>query len=394
MVQKLDETVDRLKWIYTVFFLLGPIFYCGSALADVVKPALIEITADVKGETRVEIRASIEALLTGINARYKNTKNAPQAAEYDVLRKLEGTQLAQRFKAFQAEFLRAIALRADGRKVPLKIVGVKIPPPGYTKVPRISLIKLEGPLDRDTSELQFYYPARFADYAVRVRQMDKEAGKYHWAEWEWVRDDKGSAPFSLADLFTRRPLHEVIWSYMKIGYVHILPKGTDHILFILGLFLFSTKWRPLLWQVTMFTMAHTLTLGLTMAGYINLSERIVEPLIAVSIAYVGFENIKTKSQVISWGRLAMVFGFGLLHGMGFARMLADFGMPPNAFFTALFSFNIGVELGQLTIIAAAYAAVGYWFGDKPYYRSRVIVPVSALITVIALYWVVERLEWL
>ena len=364
----------------------------GGARADVVKPTLIEITADVKGETLIEVRASIEALLTGINARYKNTKNAPTAAQYDRLRKLQGDELREAFRPFEKNFLDSITLAADGAKVPLHVKRVKIPEPGYTKVPRISLILLEGPLDRDAKALKFYYPLRFADYAVRVRQVDKEAGKYHWSEWQWVRDDKGSRAFSLADLFTRRPLHQVIWSYMKIGYVHILPKGTDHILFILGLFLFSARLRPLLSQVTMFTLAHTLTLGLTMAGYISLPDRVVEPLIALSIAYVGFENIYNREQKIGWGRLFMVFGFGLLHGMGFARMLADFGMPPNAFFTALFSFNIGVELGQLTIIAAAYALVGYWFGGKPFYRPRIIIPASALITLVALYWVVERLE--
>ncbi len=377
-----------------VFLLLGLLALSFEARADVVKPALIEVTADVSGGTRIEVRASIEALLSGINARYKNTKNAPTAAQYDELRKLDGSQLAAKFKPFQSEFLSAISLSADGRKVPLAITRVKIEPAGYTKVPRISLIVLEGPLDRDTKALKFYFPARFADYAVRVRQVDKGAGKYHWSEWQWVRDDLGSQEFSLGDLFTRRPLHKVIWSYMSIGYVHILPKGTDHILFILGLFLFSARWRPLLSQVTMFTLAHTLTLGLTMGGYIQLSERIVEPLIALSIAYVGLENIFNRGKAVGWGRLAMVFGFGLLHGMGFARMLADFGMPPNAFFTALFSFNIGVELGQLTILAGAYVALGYWFGEKPWYRQRVIVPASAIITVVALYWVVERLEWL
>ena len=206
------------------------------------------------------------------------------------------------------------------------------PPAGYTKVPRISLDCAGGAAAARYQALTFYYPERFGDYAVRVRQMDERAGKYHWAEWQWVRDDLGSRLFSLADLFTRSPLHKVVWSYMKIGFLHIVPKGTDHILFIVGLFLFSARWRPLLSQVTMFTLAHTLTLGLTMSGHINLSDRIVEPLIALSIAYVGFENIYNRRQVIGWGRLGMVFGFGLLHGMGFARMLADFGMPPNAFF--------------------------------------------------------------
>jgi hypothetical protein len=385
---------DRLKWLFMALLGLGLVFAQNRARADVVKPALIEITADVTGKTLIEVRASVEALLTGINARYKNTKQAPNAAQYDELRKLNGPQLQKKFKTFYSEFLTSISLTAEGQKVPLQVQSVDIPPAGYTKVPRISVIILNGPLDRDTQSLKFYYPARFGDYAVRVRQVDKEAGKYHWSEWQWVRDDNGSSAFSLKDLFTRRPLYQVIGSYMRIGYVHILPKGTDHILFILGLFLFSTKWRPLLSQITMFTLAHTLTLGLTMAGYIHLSERIVEPLIALSIAYVGFENIKNRTQTIGAGRLVMVFGFGLLHGMGFARMLADFGMPPNAFFTALFSFNIGVELGQLTIIAAAYGLVGFWFGIKSWYRTRIIVPVSALIAIIALYWVVERLEWI
>ncbi len=374
--------------------LLLAALYGGSspALADVVKPALIEVTADVTGRAHIEVRTSIEALLTGINARFKNTKDAPNSDEYDALRKLPGAELAEKFKPFQKIFLGQIRLEADGRKVPLRIVSVKIPPPGYTKVPRISLVVLEGPLDRDTQGLKFYYPERFGDYAVRVRQVDREAGKFHWAEWQWVRDDAGSREFSLQDLFSRRPLHKVIWSYIVIGYVHILPKGTDHILFILGLFLFSTRMRPLLLQVTMFTIAHTLTLGLTMAGYIDLPERIVEPLIAASIAYVGFENIYNRTQTIGRGRLIMVFGFGLLHGMGFARMLADFGMPPNAFFTALLSFNVGVELGQLTVIVAAFALVGYWFGRKPWYRARIIIPASAVISIISLYWLVERLE--
>ncbi|MCF6199074.1 MAG: HupE/UreJ family protein [Hyphomicrobiaceae bacterium] len=384
----------RRIWSWAVFFILALLAFLPEVRADVVKPALIEVSADVLGHTRIEVRASLEALLTGINARYKNTKNAPTADQYDVLRKLDGSQLAEKFKPFQGEFLKAIALKADGRKVPLTITRVKIEPAGYTKVPRISLIVLEGPLDRDTKALSFYYPERFADYAVRVRQVDEQAGKYHWSQWQWVRDDLGSQSFSLADLFTRRPLHKVVWSYMSIGYVHILPKGTDHILFIVGLFLFSARWRPLLSQVTMFTLAHTLTLGLTMGGYIQLSDRIVEPLIALSIAYVGLENIFNRGKTIGWGRLAMVFGFGLLHGMGFARMLAEFGMPPKSFFTALFSFNIGVELGQLTIIAGAYALLGHWFGEKPWYRQRIIIPASAIITIVALYWVVERLEWL
>ena len=293
--------------------MLGIAFPGTFARADVVKPALIEITADVVGAVRIEVRASIEALLTGINGRYKNTKQAPNAAQYDALRVLSGPQLRKQFKPFENQFLQQIFLKADGGAVTLRIASVTIPAPGYVKVPRASIIVLEGPLDRAAQKLQFYYPARFGECAVRVRQVDEQAAKWHWSEWQWIRTDVPSQMFSLSELFTRRPMIDVIGSYIKLGYVHILPKGLDHILFILGLFLFSAKLRPLLWQVTMFTLAHTLTLGLFMAGFFSLPARIVEPLIAASIAYVGIENIRSRSLQNS--RLALVFAFGLLHGL-------------------------------------------------------------------------------
>ena len=174
------------------------------------------------------------------------------------------------------------------------------------------------------------------------------------------------------------------------GFDHIIPKGADHILFVVGLFLFSTRMRPLLWQITMFTIAHSITLAMAMNGIIELPARVVEPLIALSIAYVGIENVWHRS--LHKSRLVLVFAFGLLHGLGFASMLADFGMPDDAFFTALISFNLGVEGGQLAVVALAFLAVGLWFGKKPYYRQRIVVPGSLLIAAVGLYWTWERLS--
>src|SRR5262249_47177192 len=91
-----------------------------------------------------------------------------------------------------------------------------------------------------------------------------------------------------------------------------------------------------------------------------------------------------------WRRVAIVFGFGLLHGMGFAGVLRDLGLPRSEFLTALISFNLGVEAGQLSVILLAWVAVGLKFGAEPWYRSRVTVPVSALIAVVGLYWTVQR----
>ena len=91
-----------------------------------------------------------------------------------------------------------------------------------------------------------------------------------------------------------------------------------------------------------------------------------------------------------WWRPVVVFGFGLLHGLGFASVLGEFGLPETAFLPALIGFNIGVELGQLTVIAVAFALVGYWFRDRPWYRARIAIPASVFIALIGAWWVVER----
>ena len=375
--------------VRVIQFLLLSLCLVGAVSADIVKPALIEISANTNGKVTIEVRASIEALLTGINAQYKNTQDAPTAEEYDTLRVLQSEQLHDEFEPFKQEFLNQIVLKADGARVDLNIIDVKIPEPGYTKVPRISVITLGGELDQSVRNLQWYYPARFGDNAVRVRQVDEANEQWHWSEWQWLRNDEPSHPFSLEELFTRQPVTEVIFSYISIGFEHIVPRGADHILFIIGIFLLSTRLKPLLWQVTMFTLAHTLTLALSMKGIISLPSSIVEPLIALSIAYVGIENIFAHS--LHKSRLVLVFLFGLLHGLGFAGVLSDFGMPPNAFATALISFNVGVELGQLAVILVAYFAVGIWFRDKPWYHQRITVPGSLIISVIGLYWTYDRI---
>ena len=361
-----------------------------TAGADLVKPALVEISVFTEGRFRVEIRASIEALLTGINGQYKDTRQAPTAEAYDRLRVLEAPDLAKAFEPFRERMLGAIELRFDGRPARAEITEVDIPEPGYTKVPRISLIVLEGEIPVDTRELTWYYPVAFGDNAVRVRQVDRNREKWHWSAWQWIREDKASEPFSLREVFRSPGFFEVVREYVAAGFDHIIPDGLDHILFVLGLFLFSARLRPLLWQVTMFTIAHSITLALAMTGLIELPARLVEPLIALSIAYVGVENIWHRE--LHKSRLALVFGFGLLHGLGFASMLSDFGMPANAFATALISFNVGVEGGQLAVIGLAFLAIGLWFSRRPYYRALITIPGSLVISAVGLYWTWERLS--
>lgn len=181
---------------------------------------------------------------------------------------------------------------------------------------------------------------------------------------------------------------QTVGDYLVIGYQHILPKGVDHILFVLGLFLASTRFRPLLIQVTSFTVAHTATLALAILGYVSIPASIVEPLIALSIAGVAIENIVLK-QMSPW-RPVVVFGFGLLHGLGFAGVLVEIGMPQGQFVTGLISFNVGVELGQLSVLLMAYALL-HWFYNRDWYRLRVQIPISAIIAAVGLYWTIERI---
>jgi hydrogenase/urease accessory protein HupE len=378
--------------IRQVFCLILLITLNQACYADVVKPALIEISTNTKGQVDIEIRASIEALLTGINGRYKNTKDAPNAEQYDTLRKLQSEPLTLKFNQFASVFLQEIILKdSKNNKIPLTIKSVNIPEPGYVKVPRISLITLTAQLDRATQALHWYYPLKFGDNAVRLRQVDEAKSKWHWSEWQWLRKDQFSTAFSLSEIFTKRPLHQVIIEYSVIGFEHIIPLGLDHILFILGIFLLNSQFKPLIQQVTLFTLAHTLTLGLSINGIINLPANIIEPLIALSIAYIGIENIFANQ--LNKLRLLVVFLFGLIHGMGFASALADFNMPENTFIITLISFNVGVELGQLAIIALAYFSVAFWFKDKDWYRRGIVIPSSLFISVIGLYWAVERLDF-
>jgi len=177
--------------------------------------------------------------------------------------------------------------------------------------------------------------------------------------------------------------------YLKLGFQHILPLGLDHILFVLSLFLLSPKLKPIIWQSTAFTAAHTITLGLAMYHIVIPPARIVEPLISFSIMLVALQNI--FSPQLKPSRIGIVFLFGLVHGLGFASSLSQMGLPQNAYLSSLLMFNIGVELGQLVVILLAFFLAGKWFGQKPYYRKRVVVPISLMIILIAGYWTVERI---
>ena len=186
----------------------------------------------------------------------------------------------------------------------------------------------------------------------------------------------------------KAPANDVFWFYLKLGFNHILPWGLDHILFVVGLCLLSKKIKVILWQATAFTVAHSITLALSMKNIIVAPPAIVEPIIALSILFVALENI-LLDELKPW-RVLLVFLFGLVHGMGFASSLNEIGLPRNNFLLSILSFNGGVELGQVFVILAVFLLVVLPFGKMKNYRKYVVYPLSALIGLIALYWTVQR----
>lgn len=201
-------------------------------------------------------------------------------------------------------------------------------------------------------------------------------------------------PFSLAAhnvnySLEHAPGGEVWGFYFWQGLTHIIPYGLDHILFVVGLCLLSDRWKALLWQATAFTLAHSITLALSLSGTFDLPSAIVEPLIALSILFIAVENVWAR-RLHPW-RIGLVFLFGLLHGLGFAGVLSEVGLPPGRFYSALVAFNLGVEAGQIIVIAIVFGILVRNWGSRSWYRRYILWPLSALIGLIALIWFLERL---
>lgn len=186
----------------------------------------------------------------------------------------------------------------------------------------------------------------------------------------------------------KAPTQHVVLYYLQLGFHHIVPDGLDHILFVVGLCLLSNKIKVILWQATAFTVAHSITLALSMKNVIVAPGAIVEPIIALSILFVAIENL-LLTELKPW-RIALVFMFGLIHGMGFASSLNEIGLPRNKFFTSILSFNLGVELGQISIILAVWIMLVIPFSRRLDYRKWIVYPLSIIIAVVAAYWTIQR----
>ena len=279
-------------------------------------------------------------------------------------------------------FADRIVLFVDAKEVRADRIEYRPPGAGSREPEALASFHLTGSMPLNATRLRWLYGLVGDRYPLEIRQPDGSS------VIEWIDGTNWSGVIDLSKTFTRPTRVAIARQYLWLGYTHILPKGLDHILFVLGLFLLSPRVKTMLLQVTAFTIAHSITLGLSMYGIVSLPSRVVEPLIALSIAYVAIENLLTR-ELKPW-RLALVFMFGLLHGLGFAGVLRELGLPREEFLTALLTFNAGVEIGQLTIIAAAWLLVGAIM-RRPWYRKVIVIPASCVIAIVGLFWTVTRL---
>lgn len=181
----------------------------------------------------------------------------------------------------------------------------------------------------------------------------------------------------------------LFYQYLKLGFFHVVPNGLDHILFILAIFFLDPKPKSLLIHCSLFTLAHSVTLGVVSVGAIRPPEWLIEPMIALSIVITAIGNI--LNQKVSWFRLLFIFLFGLVHGMGFANAISSEGFSVSYFYSSLISFNLGIEISQLFIMLISYIVFHKWFRNESQYKKMIAIPGSTIIAGIALYWTIDRI---
>ena len=323
------------------------------ANAHEVAPSVADLSHE-DGVVALDIQLNLEGFLAGIDlSNVTDTDETEAAGTYDALRALEGPELEAQFDEFWPQMADRLQILAGDQPLTAELDTLSIPDPGNVEQPRISQIRIIAVLPPNAQTVEFGWDREFGALVLRQMAVDDPYEAY-------LAGGTTSGPIPIAG-GGQLGGWETFARYIAVGFDHIVPKGLDHILFVLGLYFLSPTLRPLIWQVTAFTLAHTLTLAAGVTGLVSVPGAIVEPIIAASIVFVAVENIFTSG--LSRWRPVVVFVFGLLHGLGFASVLQEFGLPADRLVPALIGFNVGVELGQLAVIGCAFALLGYWFRD-------------------------------
>ncbi len=371
--------------IHCLVLFLSMLVLASPAAAHEIRPAITDVVIKQNSTYELSYRINLEALLAGIGEEHADTDESANAEMYNNLRLLDSKALEQQWMSFLPSFVEKIQVRVNDERVTPKYTAITIPEVGDTDISRTSTLLFAGNLSSENARLSIGWDKTFGKQILRVSNV---AGEDLYTAY--LDAGQFSVEVGLTGDIVNNKQHwsSVFYNYLVIGFTHIIPKGLDHILFVIGLFLLAAGMRSLVLQVTSFTVAHSVTLALGILGIVQIPASIVEPIIALSIVYVGVENI--FSQKLQKWRPPIIFLFGLLHGFGFAGVLGEIGLTTGSFITSLVAFNVGVEFGQLAVIAICFMTVGFWFSSKSWYRQVVTIPGSLLIAVMGAYWFIER----
>lgn len=390
--------VRSLKlWLCALLSMAALVALSRAGQAHEVQPTIADLALAGDNNVTLDLRLNVEAFLAGVDLDAVADTNEDSASDtYDVLRALGAAEIEARLPALVAAWNAHPLATAGEEALVFEIAGVTVPEDVDFELPRLTELSLRAALPAGATAITVNWPAGAGALVLRQQGVEEPYTGY--------LDGGESSPAIAFGGGGAEGQWQAFFGYIPVGFDHILPKGLDHILFVLGLFFLSTRWGPLLWQVSAFTLAHTVTLALGALGLVTLPGSIVEPLIAASIVYVAVENVFMQGRLSRW-RPFVIFGFGLLHGLGFASVLGEFGLPAGQLVPALIGFNVGVELGQLTVIALAALLLILCVrlarradlpeaeqpaASYPVMFRAVSLPASLIIAAIGAYWSVER----
>ena len=364
-----------IKYLFFLILLLSPPLHTHE-----IKPAIVDITI-IEENASIEFKLNAETVLSEIDASiYVDTNNSPQSQKYDEFRAFSVQEIEKLVLKNKSKFINKIQINSEGEIIPLLLNKVEMFDEANDEMPRDTVLYLNFDL-KDSSSFTVQFDKKIGPVVIRqFEDLSKESVLFT----SYLQPAEKSPLLSQQ---SQSSVGKTIIEYLILGIEHIVPKGLDHILFIIGIFFYAIKFKPLLLQVTMFTLAHSITLILASFNLIFIPAVIVEPLIALSISYVAIENIFQRRLIVP--RYVIIFIFGLIHGLGFAFVLGDIGLNTSQLVISLISFNLGVEVAQIAIIILA-SIIFILPSRQSWYRAFLQIPISVIISLIGLYWFIER----
>ena len=380
------KIIKLYLFLILVFFLN---LFSTSSISHEIKPSIADFTYD-ENYLNFKIRLNAELILSNIDAStVSNTDSSSLSEIYDKFRILSKKELEQIFQNSWSEISSNIDIKINNETKKINLIKTEVEDIKNFEISRDTHVYFRVLLDKNSEQFTFRWVKNYGPIILRENNNNKLEDEL---VTEYLQSGIESSQFS----FKENNFSKTFNSFAKffvLGIQHIIPKGLDHILFIFGLFLFSSSLKKLISQITIFTIAHSITLIFVSLSLMRINPQIVEPIIALSIVYIGLENI-FKKYIKEYLRYVVILFFGLLHGLGFALVLSDIGYKSSDLFVNLISFNLGIEVAQISIVLVLYLLIALNFAKNKNYRIFFQVPSSILISSIGLYWFFERINFI